>query len=279
HQYRVADGVYSVGADRLAGGPEHGRGAGHWCPPGCGDSAEARRGVYPVDDRGCLRGDQHQPVVERLTPFMVVSSLAGCQPYRADWLPLRGSLCGAPPPRPNVRRRISLPTSLARVPALSSFTKANKAYAAKGHPCPYPLVWNHPNDAIGFGKLRAGTNGPKKQWRLRRHGFIERATRAKPKTKNQKPKTKNQKPKTKNQKPKTKNQKPKTKKQKTKNKKQKKKLFRPQAAKTYSGCCGFSRPIRASPQIKKYGSHARMIPGKDRGTGRALRSVGLTGFF
>src|SRR5690606_20759482 len=97
-----------------------------------------------------------------------------------------------------------------------------------------------------------------KQWRLRRHGFIERATRAKPKTKNQKTKTKNQKPKTKNQ---------------------KKKLFRPQAAKTYSGCCGFSRPIRASPQIKKYGSHARMIPGKDRGTGRALRSVGLTGFF
>src|SRR5690606_7883588 len=88
---------------------------------------------------------------------------------------------------------------------------------------------------------------------------------------NQKPKNKNQKPKTKNQKPKTKNQKPKT-------KKQRKKLFRPQAARTYSGCCGFSRPIRASPQIKKYGSHARMIPGKDRGTGRALRSVGLTGF-
>src|SRR5690606_26146779 len=118
-------------------------------------------------------------------------------------------------------------------------------------PCPWPLVWNHPNDAIGFAKLRAGTNGPKKQWRLRRHGFIERATRAKPKTKNQKPKTKNQ----------------------------KKKLFRPQAAKKRSGCCGFSRPIRASPQIKKYGSHARMIPGKDRGTVRALRSVGLTGFF
>src|SRR5690606_8309869 len=66
--------------------------------------------------------------------------------------------------------------------------------------------------------------------------------------------------------------------QKTKTKNQKKKLFRPQAAKTYSGCCGFSRPIRASPQIKKYGSHARMIPGMDRGTGRALRSVGLTGF-
>src|SRR5690606_3516583 len=118
-------------------------------------------------------------------------------------------------------------------------------------PCPYPLVWNHPNDAIGFGKLRAGTNGPKKQWRLRRHGFIERATRAKPKTKNQKPKTK----------------------------KQKKKLFRPQAPRTYTCCHGFYLPNRASPQIKKYGSHARMIPGKDRGTGRALRSVGLTGFF
>src|SRR5690606_1570792 len=55
--------------------------------------------------------------------------------------------------------------------------------------------------------------------------------------------------------------------------------FRPQAAKIYSDCCGFSRPNRASPQVKKYGSHARMTPGKDRGTGRALRSVGLTGFF
>src|SRR5690606_39103268 len=55
--------------------------------------------------------------------------------------------------------------------------------------------------------------------------------------------------------------------------------FRPQAAKIYSDCCGFSRPNRASPQVKKYGSHARMIPCKDRGSGRALRSVGLTGFF
>src|SRR5690606_11364413 len=60
-------------------------------------------------------------------------------------------------------------------------------------PCPYPLVWSHPNDAIGFGKRRAGTNGPKKQWRLRRHGFIERATRAKTKNKKQKTKNKNQK--------------------------------------------------------------------------------------
>src|SRR5690606_24412054 len=45
---------------------------------------------------------------------------------------------------------------------VASFTKANNAYAAKGHPCPWPLVWSHPNDAIGFGKLRAGTNGPGK---------------------------------------------------------------------------------------------------------------------
>src|SRR5690606_20135159 len=52
-----------------------------------------------------------------------------------------------------------------------------------------------------------------------------------------KPKTKNQKPKTKNQKPKTKNQ----------------NIFRPQAAKNDSGCCGFSRPIRASPPMKKDG--------------------------
>src|SRR5690606_36031450 len=45
---------------------------------------------------------------------------------------------------------------------VASFTKANNAYAAKGHPCPWPLVWSHPNDAIGFAKRRAGTNGPGK---------------------------------------------------------------------------------------------------------------------
>src|SRR5690606_30523046 len=73
-------------------------------------------------------------------------------------------------------------------------------------PCPYPLVWNHPNDAIGFAKLRAGTNGPKKSSGYAGMALLG-ALRAQ-KTKNQKPKTKNQKPKTKNQ-----------------------KIFRPQAAK------------------------------------------------
>src|SRR5690606_3349633 len=41
-----------------------------------------------------------------------------------------------------------------------------------------------------------------------------------------------------------------------------KKFFRPQAAKNDSGCCGFSRPIRASPQVKKSGSHARRDAGQ-----------------
>src|SRR5690606_16321037 len=58
-------------------------------------------------------------------------------------------------------------------------------------------------------------------------------------------------PKTQNPKPKTQNPKPKT-----------QKFFRPQAAKIYSGCCGFSRPIRASPQVKKSGSHARRDAGQ-----------------
>src|SRR5690606_22528925 len=62
------------------------------------------------------------------------------------------------------------------------------------------------------------------------------------------------------QKLKTKRKKKKEKRKKKKEKRKKKKLFRPQAARIYSNCCGFSRPIRASPQIKKYGSHARMIP-------------------
>src|SRR5690606_39678986 len=97
-------------------------------------------------------------------------------------LPLRGSFLRAAP-ADCARGGIPLQTPLARVPAGSSFTKANNAYAAKGHPCPYPLVWSHPNDAIGFGKLRAGPNGPKKPSGLRRPGFIGRATRAKPKDK------------------------------------------------------------------------------------------------
>src|SRR5690606_4959267 len=66
-------------------------------------------------------------------------------------------------------------------------------------PCPYPLVWNHPNDAIGFGKLRAGTNGPKNSG-----GYAGMALLSALRAQNQKPKTKKQKPKTKNQKPKTK---------------------------------------------------------------------------
>src|SRR5690606_14674129 len=68
----------------------------------------------------------------------------------------------------------------------------------------------------------------------------------KQKTKNKKQKTKNKKQKKKNKKQKTKN-----KKQKTKNKKQKPKIknqkpkesIRPQAAKNYSGCCGFPGPF------------------------------------
>ncbi len=58
--------------------------------------------------------------------------------------------------------------------------------------------------------------------------FIWRATHAKPKTQNPKPK----------------------------------KIFRPQAAKIDSDCCGFSRPNRASPPLKKSGSHARRDAGQ-----------------
>src|SRR5690606_42005694 len=45
-------------------------------------------------------------------------------------------------------------------PPGSVLTKASNAYAAERHPCRWPLVWSHPTDAIGFAKLRAGTNGP-----------------------------------------------------------------------------------------------------------------------
>src|SRR5690606_32397906 len=75
------------------------------------------------------------------------------------------------------------------------------------------------------------------------------------KTKKQKNK-KTKKQKNKNQKPKTKNQKPKT-----------KRKYPAAGRKKRFRLLRFSRPIRASPQVKKYGSHARMTPGKDRGTG------------
>src|SRR5690606_28897001 len=75
----------------------------------------------------------------------------------AGWPALRLAFCGL---RPLVLQgEVSPCEPLCPRPSWSSFTKANNAYAAKGHPCPWPLVWNHPNDAIGFGKLRAGPNG------------------------------------------------------------------------------------------------------------------------
>src|SRR5690606_33965961 len=142
HQYRVADGVYSLWPDRLAGGAEHGRGAGHWCPPGRGDGTEAGGGVYPVDDRGCLCGDQRQPVVERLTPFIVVSRLAGCQPSRADWLPLSGSLCD-----------LRLPPWMAEMPVLQEQKPAAGQAAVGGlmrGSAPAPQMWGSYPPAPAF---------------------------------------------------------------------------------------------------------------------------------
>src|SRR5690606_11618223 len=52
------------------------------------------------------------------------------QPVGLVELPLRGSLCGAPPPRPDVRRGIYLPTSLARVPAVTRFARPSGQPAA-----------------------------------------------------------------------------------------------------------------------------------------------------
>src|SRR5690606_40148713 len=100
----------------------------HWCPPGRGDSAETGGGVYPVDDRGCLRGDQRQPVVERLTPFMMYASPAGligcrfCGLQPLFKLPLRGSSCGALPPRPGCGDLIPTPLLLRCIARISSFT-------------------------------------------------------------------------------------------------------------------------------------------------------------
>src|SRR5690606_22724463 len=71
----------------------------------------------------------------------------------------------------------------------------------------------------------AGPNGPEQLQRLRRQYFIECATR----TKSQKAK------------------KPKN-------------YSRPEAAKTLSGCCGFSRLIRSSPKFAKANSIVWMIP-------------------
>src|SRR5690606_33338547 len=44
--------------------------------------------------------------------------------------------------------------------------------------------------------------------------------------------------------------------------KTKPKNIRPQAAKILSHCCGYSRPIRSSPLMKKAGSHARRDAGQ-----------------
>src|SRR5690606_27214896 len=113
-----------------------------WADTACGrwfsrHCVTAFCGLRPLS-RGCAP-------VPRCKERCLLTILSGPRPsYLLASLALRASL------------RLLLPL------VVSSFTKANKAYAAKGHPCPYPLVWNHPNDAIGFAKRRAGTNGPGK---------------------------------------------------------------------------------------------------------------------
>src|SRR5690606_13468038 len=57
-----------------------------------------------------------------------VTAFCGLQPPFE--LPLRGGLCGAPPPRPHVRRGSSLPTSLARGPAVTRFARPSGQPAA-----------------------------------------------------------------------------------------------------------------------------------------------------
>src|SRR5690606_26024094 len=99
-------------------------------------------------------------------PAAAYASLAGWSARWADaglrpWPSLRDGFL-RPSAAGIARGGIPLRTPLARVPALTSFHTPNCAYPAKGHPRPYPLFVSHPNVAIGFGKLRAGTNGPGK---------------------------------------------------------------------------------------------------------------------
>ncbi len=56
------------------------------------------------------------------------------------------------------------------------------------------------------------------------------------------------------------------------------KFFRPQAAKIYSGCCGFSRPIRSSPKFGKANSIVWMIPNERVGAWMPLGRVCSIGF-
>src|SRR5690606_7953388 len=179
-------------------------------------------------------------------------------------------LCGAPPLRPNVRRGVSLQSSLARVPAVTRFARPSGQPAAVT-PVGRCLVYQSQLSIRGQGAsmpLATRLESSKRcYWLCQTSGWPEWAVTtpaASPATFNSvRYAHKSQK----------------ARKPESQKARKQKNDFRPQAAKIYSDCCGFSRPNRASPQVKKYGSHARMIPGKDRGTGRALRSVGLTGFF
>src|SRR5690606_8024344 len=56
------------------------------------------------------------------------------------------------------------------------------------------------------------------------------------------------------------------------------KLFRPQAAKILSICCGFSRPIRSSPMVTKANSIVWMIPNERVGAWMPLGRVCSIGF-
>src|SRR5690606_39278733 len=90
-----------------------------------------------------------------------VTAVCGLRPLFE--LPLRGSLCGALPLRPNVRRRISLPTSLARVPADPRLPKPIEHTRPRGIHAPghsFGIIQTMLLALENFGLERMGRNNP-----------------------------------------------------------------------------------------------------------------------
>src|SRR5690606_1487908 len=82
---------------------------------------------------------------------------------QAGWLPLSGSLCGAPPPRPNVRRGFSLQSSLARVPADPRLPKPITHTRPRGIHAPghsFGIIQTMLLAFANFGLERMGRNNP-----------------------------------------------------------------------------------------------------------------------
>ena len=156
------------------------------------------------------------------------------QPFRAGWLPLRGSLCGAPPPRPGCKGKIPLRTPWPAFQLFPCLAKPIEHTRPRGIHAPghsFGVIQTMLLALPNVGLERMGRNNPSGCAGQIKLG----ALRA---------------------------QKPKSQKAKKPKSQKAKKIIPAAGRKNLFRLLLFFRPNRASPPLKKSGSHARRDAGQ-----------------